>query len=694
MHRRVAFLAVPGRANILGKIVVVALVVLLVCPGLAFTNSEAKARGTGEGASLDRVLGHSSRDGDTHHPASGGVRQIMDSESVAIGATPTWTGFDPVSGDVYVVDSDEHSSPGVGSVSVVRNASLIANISIGEYPLSAAIDTVNGLIYVTNYGSDNISVISGTSTVAQVSIGFPSQFATFDPQNGFVYVLDAAGSSVAVLNGTDIVVTLQVGSDPSSAAYDPATGFIYVGNDGSSNLSVINGTQVIGQVKTGGTPGYMAYDSVNGYLYVPIAGPNVSVVAGMSVVAQLSVGSSQLPETYSALYDNLNGYVYVIDSGTNQVTVITGLTVLESVAVGSSPLYATLDSSSGEVYVPDRGSNAVSILNGTNLSGTVSVGKDPITAVFDPDFDQVDVVAQVSNALDILRLVSVYDVLFVESGLQSNASWAVTLTGFFNLSNGTTVGFQVPNGTFTFSAEVLLGYTVSPQSGSVVVAGANLSRSITYTLIPPPPSYPVTFTQSVLPTGTIWWIQISGAAAVFSSNATIEVDEQNGTYQFTAGSSDRQYAGSNGTIRVDGSRSSEAVTFQQILFTVSFVESGLPSGTPWSVTFDNEPAGGQGTINVSDVANGTYAFVVPPEDGDNASPSSGQVRVEGSSQVESVQFIGAVNITQPPPNGAPPSLLVYVLVASIASIAVLGVVFLSRRRRGGAVETRPQDGDS
>ena len=83
---------------------------------------------------------------------------------------------------------------------------------------------------------------------------------------------------------------------------------------------------------------------------------------------------------------------------------------------------------------------------------------------------------------------AIYTVTFTETGLSAGASWSVTLNGTMTHTStaGTPITFSQSNGTnlpFSVSAH---GYTASPSTGTVTVAGAN------------PASQPIAFTAVVL----------------------------------------------------------------------------------------------------------------------------------------------------------------------------------------------------
>lgn len=75
--------------------------------------------------------------------------------------------------------------------------------------------------------------------------------------------------------------------------------------------------------------------------------------------------------------------------------------------------------------------------------------------------------------LDLKTTFSTYPVDFQESGLASGTKWSVSVNGTTNSSTGTSVGFQEPNGTYTYVVASVPGYTVSPTNGTFSVSGAS-----------------------------------------------------------------------------------------------------------------------------------------------------------------------------------------------------------------------------
>jgi len=95
----------------------------------------------------------------------------------------------------------------------------------------------------------------------------------------------------------------------------------------------------------------------------------------------------------------------------------------------------------------------------------------------------------------------------------------------------------------------------------------------------------------------------------------------------------------SGTVPYTGVNTTVTIAFAAIPYTVTFDESGLASGTSWSVTFDGTPQSGTGSsIVFSNVIVGTYAYTIAPVPGYTALPTSGSVTLAGSDKTVDAAF--------------------------------------------------------
>ena len=199
--------------------------------------------------------------------------------------------------------------------------------------------------------------------------------------------------------------------------------------------------------------------------------------------------------------------------------------------------------------------------------------------------------------------------------------------------------------------------------------------------------YAVTFAETGLSAGSTWYVNLSNGQTFSSTTGTISFSEPNGTYSYTIATSDKTYeqVPSSGSFKVDSSAASESVSFLK-LYTVAFTESGLPSGTSWSVTLN----GTMETLTTNTITfslpNGTYSYTIGKISGYNISKSSGSLTINGKNATQSVTFSSVPSTTPPPKKSSPPSGIssyeLYGIVGGVILVAAIASAFAFTRKRG------------
>ncbi len=517
----------------------------------------------------------------------------------------------------------------------------------GAHPDKVAYDSGKGEVFVANEGSNNVSVISDSSNrvVASIPVGVNPQDVAYDSGKGEVFVSNGGSNNVSVISDSSntVVATVNVGSDPNDVAHDSGKGEVFVANWNSNNVSVISDSSntVVATVSVGVNPWGVAYDSGKGEVFVTNWGSNsVSVISDgiNTVVATVSVGA--VPE--GVAYDSGKGEVFVANNGAGTVSVISDSsnTVVATVNVGSGPIGVAYDGGKGEVFVANGGSNNVSVISDSSntVVATVTVGASPYGMAYGSANSYVYVSNSGQGTISIINDGGRYPVTFTESGLPAGTAWSVTVNGSTNGATTASIGFSEPNGTYSFSVGSVPGYTASPSSGTVTVNGAAAGVTITFTQV----TYSVTFTETGLPPGTNWSVTLNGAA-MSSTTVTIIFTEPNGTYAFTVGSvAGYSSIPSSGSITVSGAAQAQSIAFSShppSRYSVTFSESGLPSGTTWSVTFNGTTQSStMASMVFSNYLNGTYNFTVGGVAGYSVTPSSGSVTINGANKTQAVSF--------------------------------------------------------
>ncbi|MGP8109903.1 MAG: hypothetical protein ACLQD9_04250 [Thermoplasmata archaeon] len=179
-------------------------------------------------------------------------------------------------------------------------------------------------------------------------------------------------------------------------------------------------------------------------------------------------------------------------------------------------------------------------------------------------------------------VTSTATVTFLETGLASNTSWTLVVSGYgAQTTNGPSLAFALPEShVYDYQAQIIEGY-FAPNGSSVSLAALPLSETIAYTSIIGP-VYALTFSEAGLPAGTSWAVTIGPASsgytvAVTSVNNTFY--ETNGTYRatFTAPAG---YTGPAHSIQVVVN--GQAVTVAVVVFSTSSSAPPPPAASPSS----------------------------------------------------------------------------------------------------------------
>jgi len=556
--------------------------------------------------------------------------------SIEVGAEPEGVGYDPSNGDVYVTNFLSNT---VTVISGVSDTVVVPSIGVGGNPLGIAYDESNGDLYVANANSDNVTVINGTTNevlVPSIGAGANPFGIAYDPSNRDLYVTNFESNNVTVINGatnTVVVPSIGVGANPFGVAYDPSNGDIYVTNAGSDDVTVIDGATnqvLVPSIGVGTEPEGVAYDPSNGNLYVTDRDSNnVTVINGTSdQVLVSSIGVATAP--IGIAFDPSNGDLYVVNSFSNNVSVIDGATNTvgpSSIGVGTDPVAVMYDPSNGELYVTNLETYNVTMINGNGLlvsdwkvaptysvtftesglpsstpwsvtlDGVLHTSNTSTITVSEPNGTYPYVVEPVSGytANQTSGSVSVsgqpaartiaftptsgpghYPVTFDESGLPEGTTWMVQLGTASNSSSSESIGFFDPNGTYAYTVEPVSGYAANPARGSVTVAGRSVSQDISFSSVPGPGQYVVTFEESGLPGGTSWGVTLNGSLLA-SSSPSINFTERNGSFAFEVASV-TGYVASPGTgwANVTGADLVESIQFRTVTTTPPTNGSGSP----------------------------------------------------------------------------------------------------------------------
>jgi DNA-binding beta-propeller fold protein YncE len=530
--------------------------------------------------------------------------------TVPVGTQPLDGAFDPADDEVYVTNILSQN------VSVINGTVLAGSVPVGSGPNMDLYDPSSGYVYVANQFTDNVSLLEGTTDVGQIREATDSApyDEVYDPSNNYIYIEGGANGAgwVAAVEGTDQLAEFTTGSTPEFAAVAPSTGYVYAPDYGASNVTVIRGLGLYSTISVGQAPTGAVYDAADGLVYVTNSyTDNVSIVSGTSVVSTVNVGT----DSFAPCYDPANGNVYVPNYVSNNVSVIHGTSLVGTVAVGSYPDNVTYDPDNGLIYVANSFSDNVSVINGSALAGTIALGDSgkygagPTSITFDSHDGELYVADSLASNVTVIGPASArpYPVTFVETGLGPGTRWSVNLNGTFLSSESNSISFLEPGGSYDFEVSPVVGYSRSPASGILSVSSTSVVENVTFTL----PSYAVTFSETGLPIGTTWWVNLTGGASYESVGAEFTFFGSNGSYVYVTSVADKTFEAteSSGRYTIQGTGLNESVTFQQVTFAVTFVQAGLPTETDWSVNVSGAVTlATTGSYLLLTLPNGTYLF--------------------------------------------------------------------------------------
>ena len=435
----------------------------------------------------------------------------------------------------------------------------------------------------------------------------------------------------------------HIGSSPTYAVTFGETGLAYGTNWGVSVQSQGESSGDFQHVETSSSS-TLQFELPNGTYHY-----EVHSILGFAISGNLSEGNFTVdggsPATISVAFVPLPSYsVTFTETGLAAGTTWT-VTVFASEEGGSD----WGGSESGYVTESSNTTTMVfSLPNGTygyhvhseagyDVSGNGSFGSFSVSG------------AAVTNLSVQFSPIVTYPVTFRETGLANGTTWTVTVIGALGdngswgsddgyvtqSSNTTAIVFALPNGTYAFYVHGVVGYEVSENSSHGVfnISGAAaLSISVRFFV---PPTYAVMFQEAGLASGTNWSVTVAaigmdggstppedgGYMTESSNTSTIVFHLQNGTYGYFVHPVEGYTLPDNatyGSFAVAGASPSPiAVPFSKIMtYSATFTESGLASGTQWTVTvasnsWGGDWGGGEGYYETLSSNTSTIVFAVP-----------------------------------------------------------------------------------
>jgi hypothetical protein len=273
-----------------------------------------------------------------------------------------------------------------------------------------------------------------------------------------------------------------------------------------------------------------------------------------------------------------------------------------------------------------------------------------------------------------------YTVTFNEQGLPEGTTWSVTFNGVTQSSSTSSIAFTgITSGSYFFGVDTVAGYKAAPPSGTVVVSGADVSQTISFTVLPPF-TYSVVFAETGLAAEQSWSVTLGGSTQS-STTSTITFTEINGTYAYTVGSIIGMKAlPSSGSVTVRGAAVAVPIAWSPVVlptYAITFTETGISAGTNWTLAVGGQSVTTSATTITVQLANGTYAYSISASGYQTA---TGTVTVIGAAQNIPVSVSQNTTTTSI-------SWLDWVLIAIV--IIVIIILLLVLYMRGGGKKPAP-----
>ena len=587
--------------------------------------------------------------------------------------------FNPYNNYMYVTNS------GNDTVSVINQSNMvIRNITVGTQPAWVAFNPYNNYMYVDNVFNDTVSILSSTYDIAFYNVlftekGLPTgatwnitllgshfssdsnmisiqltpaeytftaatQAIEMSAENAFnTFTIKDSSINVSVyFTQNQYIGNIKVQYDPTRIAFDPYNNYMYVANYGSSTVSVINQSNiVIKNILVQSAPYGIAFDPYNNYMYVTNSGNDTVSVINQSNIVIKNMTVQSYPEGIA--FDPYNNYMYVANFVSNTVSVINQSNiVIRNITVQSNPYGIAFDPYNDYMYVTNLASGTVSVINQSNVVIKNITGQSyPEGIAFDPYNDYMYVTNFLTATVSILSSthdIAFYNVQFTEKGLPTGTTWNITLSGRHFSSDSNMISIRLTPAEYTYSA------TNSNSSYLPVKGTFDVSSNMIVNVQFPEKMYHITFTETGLPSGTAWYLNLTNGQSFMNNTDKISFYEPNGSYAYTTSSAEgRTYSSSmsSGTFQVAGSPYSSSVVFSEVTYQVTFKETGLPLGTTWYLNLTDGQAFTSSSNSISfSEPNGSYAYIISSDKGRtySSSMSSGTFIILGSPYSLSVTF--------------------------------------------------------
>jgi hypothetical protein len=623
-------------------------------------------------------------------------------------------GFDPALGAWFV------GSGYGGNLTEISDPAdaVIGNLTLSSYPTAFAYAVSNGELYASSEWNDTVTAIANlTAPDSTILLSAAPSLAIYDPAIAGMVLAeqapgDAGGGATAGFllgygPGATAPLVAATPEAPGALAYDAATSDLYgVGEFAGSPIEVYSGSTLVplGTIPTCAGASLIAFDPINSSLIVgcPHDVLWVESASNGSTVTTIGLASAPVAFTTSGEGSELvvaeaGGFVQVIsmanfdrlkeidlgftpgglaaDDATGQILVsnpsreavevvaLANGTVVANVSDPLDPRGVAFDPTSREAFVTDAELNVLTVIAGWSdaVLSTLSVGSPgSVTPTLDPVSGAVWVPNTESGTVSLVAQppAAEYRANFAESGLDNGTPWSLRVNNTTLRSAGA-ISLELANGTYEYQLPPVGGYSAHRVRGLITVHGAPVSTEVEFVA----PTYPVTLTETGIPTGASWWsINLTAANSTgafqavseWTVHASVDLSLHNGSYvaRFDSGSPEWVPTVTSVAFSIVGEGRVVDAPFEGNASDdsspdVYVSELGLPSTTTWMVQMNGSghfwiASGITTTIGLS-LPPGAYSYWISTPTGTwAAAPAHGTIAVAGTPVNVATRFSPAI----------------------------------------------------
>lgn len=454
----------------------------------------------------------------------------------------------------------------------------------GAIPVTVSIEVLaNGMLIGANSTTKDLSP---TYSVQEYNITFRSLIAEV-PAGDYVTMIVSWYSAQA--DGTNIgyLISPQTGSSyPISltlptfnpVSISPPGNYTYAGNYYVySNIESPFGSYDVKSISA----------LLNGYLPITeYTNDNSNYTFDLNSL-QLKHGDNTVEISASDMQGNIN------DASTNLYvqTLNYHVRFIESGLPSGITWYVNITGNGARYSLKNiSGNNEISNISLYLVPATYSYSVSSGDKIYAPDIYTGTFTVSTKSVLVALSFAAVhYSLIFNETGLPHGVTWYANLTGTSASGPASkNITYSLDNGTYSFSiSSTDPEFAPNVSSGSVRISGSNVTVYVGFSQ----EYFTAKFTETGLPENTVWYVNLSNGVAGKSTSSVITFTLPIGSYRYTISTADPEYVPSvsSGEFNLVNQNFYKSVTFYAKSSTseTTFMATGLPQGTAWSVHLSN-----------------------------------------------------------------------------------------------------------